>query len=129
METANGKRVTLRYQCKLTDGTVCHIGEKDTLDLVLGAGSTPPTLESALIGMQPGERKSVQVTAAELKVTPFAEGVQSETPPGIAYDFAPGDGGDVSELLTPRPVKRGRQPLPAGADLYLDFELLKVEEP
>src|SRR4051794_14760886 len=121
METEKGKRVTLRYQCKLSDGTVCHIGEQDTLELVIGAGSTPPTLEAALAGMQPGEHKSIHVTAAELKVTPFAEGVQSETPPGIACDFAPGEGGDVSEQITPHPVKRGRQPLAPGADLNLDF--------
>ena len=130
METAQGKKVSIRYKCRLEDGKLYQVGEKDRLQFVVGDGTIPPSLEAGIIGMQPAEQRTVRLPAAEVNRFPFPKGahfaVDAETPPGIAYDFGPGEGGDVSLSIPPRHF---REPIPPGADLLFEVEMLEVKEP
>ncbi|HBG05198.1 MAG: peptidylprolyl isomerase [Geobacteraceae bacterium GWC2_58_44] len=127
METANGTRVKIRFKCRLQDGKVYLVGARDTLDFVIGAGSVPPALETGVLGMKPRERRTIRVPAAEVNLFPFPRGshfaMETESPPGTGYEFGPGEGGDVSLSLS----KPFREPLPTGADLYFEVEMLAVE--
>ena len=129
MEAEKGKRVKIRYKCKLRDGKNVRIDDSDTLDVVIGDGSIPPALETTLLGMQPGEHRAVTVTAAEVSTFPAFKGaqlvVEKEVPTAIAYEFGPGEGGDVSLSVPAKPL---REPVPVGADLLFDMVVLSIEE-
>lgn len=129
METGNGKRVSIRYKCRVEDGRLYLVGEHNTLDFVIGAKRVPPSLEAGLLGMKEGDHRIVRVPAVEADLFPFPVGSHlafngAGTP---AYDFGPGNGGDVS-LLLPGKTRRHREPIPPGQDLFFDVEILSVEE-
>lgn len=126
MDVQKRQRVRIRYRCSFQDGRICHVGEGDTIEFWTGAGQLAPSLERALAEMQPGQRRIVRVPAAEVPLLPFPK--ENESPPGISYEFGPGDGGDVDEYIPPRP-RHTREPIPAGSDLDLEIQLLSVEEP
>jgi hypothetical protein len=127
MATETGKRVKIRFKCRLQDGRVYLVGVQDTLEFAIGAGTVPASLEAGIAGMLPGERRVICVPAAEVNQFPFPKGAhfaaETESPPGTAYDFGPGDEGDVSLSIS----KPFREPLPAGADLYFEVLMLALE--
>lgn len=131
MEAGLGKRVNIRYKCKLQDGRVYLVGERNTLDFVIGSGRVPRTLETGLIGMKQGDHRIVRVPHPEAELFPFPRGshfaFSTQGAPGIAYDFGPGAGGDVSLSLPGKP-KDYREPLPAGEEILFEVEMLSVEE-
>ena len=130
MKTEKGKMVKIRFKCSTRDGRVYQVGERDTLQFVVGAGAVPPALETGILGMNPGECRTIRVPAAEADLFPFPTGSHFEgtvTPPGIVYQFGPGEGGDVAETIPAGKGKHLREPLPAGADLFFDVEMLAVE--
>lgn len=130
MQTEIGKRVTIRYKCRLEDGRVYLVGERNTLEFVMGAGQVPRALETGMLGMKEGDYRVVRVPSAEAEFFPFPKGshfaFSTDTPPG-AYDFGPGVGGDVS-LTVAAKTKDYRQPIPAGCDLLFELELLSVQD-
>ncbi len=130
METEKGKRVKIRYKCKLEDGRVYLVGERNTLEFLVGSGRVPKTLEAGLLGMQQGDHRVVRVPAAEAELFPFPKGshfaFSTGTAPGIAYDFGPGAGGDVSLSI---PGNRDyREPLPSGTVVLFEVEMLSVQD-
>ena len=131
METGTGKTVNIRYKCRLEDGRVYLVGERNTVEFVVGDGRVPPALEQGLLGMVPGDHRIVRVPAAEANLFPFPMGshfaFSTERAPGVAYDFGPGAGGDVSLSLPGRP-REYREPLPAGHDVFFEVEILSVED-
>jgi FKBP-type peptidyl-prolyl cis-trans isomerase len=132
MEAENGKRVKIRFQCRLPNGRVYQVGESNTLQFAVGALKVPATLEMGVIGMSPGDTRSIRVPAAEVELFPFPKGshfaLDKKTPPGIAYEFGPGEGGDVSQYIPAGEGKRFREPLPAGTDVIFEVEMLAVED-
>jgi len=61
-----GDTVTVIYQASLEDGSVFDAAEEDEpLVFVLGEGDVLPGFENAILGMQMGERKIVQVPPEE----------------------------------------------------------------
>jgi len=129
MQTEIGTRVNIRYKCRLEDGRVYLVGERNTLEFVVGSGRVPRSLEAGVLGMKEGDYRVVQVPASEAELFPFPKGshfaFSTDTPPGIAYDFGPGAGGDVS-LTMPSRTKDYRQPIPAGCDVIFEVEMLSV---
>lgn len=127
MTTEKGSKVKIRFKCSLENGKKYLVGAKDTLEFVAGAGAVPPALESGILGMKPGEHRTIRVPAAEVNQFPFPKGShfarETESPLGTVYDFGPGEGGDVSVTLS----KPFREPLPSGADLYFEIEMLTAE--
>ncbi|HBA88385.1 MAG TPA: peptidylprolyl isomerase [Geobacter sp.] len=130
METGNGKRVSIRYKCRVEDGRLYLVGEHNTLEFVIGARKVPPSLEAGLLGMKQGDHRIVRVPASEGDLFPFPAGSHlafNGASTTTAYDFGPGNGGDVS-LLLPGKTRRHREPLPPGQDLLFEVEMLSVEE-
>lgn len=130
METETGKRVSIRYKCRLEDGRVYLVGERNTLDFVVGAGRVPPSFEQGLMGMTQGDHRVIRVPAFEANLFPFPMGshfaFSTERAPGVGYDFGPGMGGDVT--LSPGRGRDYREPIPSGADIFFEVEMLTVEE-
>jgi FKBP-type peptidyl-prolyl isomerase-like protein len=129
MEMAHGTRIKIRFKCTSQDGTLRLVGGTDILEFSIGAGSVPVALETGLLGMKSGERRTIVVPAGEVGSFPFPAGShfsrETVSPPGTAYDFGPGNGGDVSLSISKPP----REPLPPGTALQLEVELLSVELP
>ena len=132
METEKGKKITISFKCRLQDGKDYLVGPHNRLDFVVGAGTVPPALEAGLIGMKQGERRTILVPASEVNRFPFPKGshfaLATEVPPAMAYDFGPGEGGDVAETIPPGRSRQYRELLPVGADLYFEIEMLAVED-
>ena len=132
METDRGRRGKITVRCRLENGKEYLVGD-NTLELVLGSGGLPPALEKGLVDMKPGERRKILVPAAEVGLFPFPRGShlagETVTPPGIAYEFGPGNGGDVAESIPSARRRPFREPLPAGADLCFEVEMLSVQGP
>ena len=137
MDAEQGKRVRISFICKLEDGTLYDIADRDTLEFVVGQGNTLPSLETGILGMRPGEQRTIRVPGSEAAEFPFDT---DEAPAGghfptgstrvrkFGYDFAPGEGGDDDVYLTipPAPTRPLRERPPAGADLIFEVELIAV---
>ena len=126
METERAKTVKIRYRCRLADGSEVRIGDGDIVEMTAGAGKLPAGFDNALLETLPGQHFQTRVAAAEIPACPWLKGAylvtDRETPPGMAYDFGPGDGGDVSLAIPPKHV---HEPLPPGADLFFEIEVLE----
>ena len=61
-----GQRVRVHYSGKLEDGSEFDSSESDgPIELTIGEGDALPAFEQALIGMAPGDTRTVHVPAAE----------------------------------------------------------------
>jgi len=139
MEAEEGKRVRISFVCKLEDGTIYDIADQDTLEFVVGQGNTLPTLEMGVLGMKPGDSRTIRVPAAEVEDFAFdldeapteahfpAGGERS---PGLGYDFGPGEGGgdDVYLTIPAAPTRPLRQRPASGSDLYFEVEMIAVDD-
>ncbi len=68
-----GQKVRVHYSGKLDDGSEFDSTESDgPMELTIGEGDALPAFEQALIGMAPGDTRTVHVPAAE------AHGLHSE---------------------------------------------------
>lgn len=139
MEAEEGKRVRISFICKLEDGTIYDIADRDTLEFVVGQGNTLPTLEMGVLGMKPGDIRSIRVPAAEAEEFPFVEDeapTEPHFPAGdertnkYGYEFGPGEGGDDDVYLTipPTPTRPLLERPAAGPDLYFEVEMIAVED-
>ena len=72
-QAAKGNRVRVSYTGRLDDGTIFDASEECTgcdsgsgpLEFTIGDGSVIPGFDAAVIGMSPGERKSVTIAVNE----------------------------------------------------------------
>ena len=139
MEANEGKRVRISFICKLEDGTIYHISERDTLEFIVGQGNTPPSLEKGVLGMKPGEHRTIRVPGAETEQFPFEEDkaptkghfpAGAERSPKFGYDFGPGEGGDDDVYLSipAAPTRPLREPLAAGSNLIFEVEMIAVAD-
>ncbi len=61
-----GKKVKIRYEAKLEDGTVCLTTEKEgPIELVVGEGKFLIAIEQVLPGMKEGETKTIVLDALD----------------------------------------------------------------
>ena len=139
MEAEAGKRVRISFVCKQENGTLYDIADHDTLEFVVGRGSTLPSLEKGVLGMKPGEQRVIRVPGSELRQFPFDEiaaPTAGHTPDAaqktakFGYDFGPGEGGgdDVYLTVPAAPVRSLREPLAVGANLLFEVEMIAVED-
>jgi peptidylprolyl isomerase len=62
----NGDLVKVHYTGKLEDGTVFDTSDENKpLEFTIGEGKVIAGFEAAVIGMEPGESKTVQITAEQ----------------------------------------------------------------
>lgn len=65
-QATNGDTVLFHYTGSLTDGTVFDSSSgREPLRVTLGSGQVIPGVDDALVGMEPGEEKSVTLAADE----------------------------------------------------------------
>ena len=61
-----GQRVRVHYSGKLEDGTEFDSSASDgPMELTIGEGDALPAFEQALVGMAPGDTKTVHVPAVD----------------------------------------------------------------
>ena len=60
-----GSKLRLRYKLSLADGEVLDETGEDGSDITLGQGEFAEALEAILVGMAEGERKTVEIAAAD----------------------------------------------------------------
>jgi len=138
MEAEEGKRVRISFVCKLEDGTIYDTAVRDPLEFVIGQGNSLPSLETGVLGMQPGDTRTIKVSAAEVEEFPFNEDeapTESHFPAGagripeLQYDFGPSEGGDDDVYLAAPPDPDGQaEREPAGPDFIFEVEMLSVED-
>lgn len=151
MQAKQGDTVKVNYVARLDDGTIVDTSEEcgcddcdceeetGPLSLTLGEEEIVPGLEQAIIGMQPGEKKTVRLTADEA-YGPYDEELVMEVPTAeFPEDINPevgqtleltGDDGesflvtvtDVSDELV---ILDANHPL-AGKDLTYEVELVEI---
>jgi len=139
MVAEEGKRVTISFICKLEDGTISDIAVRDPLEFVIGQGNTLPSLETGVLGMEPGDCRTIRISGAEIEEFPFNEDeapTDSHFPAGasripeLEYDFGPSEGGDddvylaVAEESSTPPGERTE----AGPDYFFEVEMISVED-
>ncbi|MCE5198372.1 MAG: peptidylprolyl isomerase [Armatimonadota bacterium] len=139
-EAKQGDRVKVDYTGKLQDGTIFDSSDgREPLEFTIGGGQVIPDFESALVGMNPGDKKTVQIPATraygarrddlvlEVGRDQFPEDIKPEVgdqlqlrqPDGMSAVVTVTEANDQSVTLD------GNHPL-AGEDLTFDVELVEV---
>lgn len=136
----SGDTVVVEYTGRLEDSSVFDSSDgREPLSLTLGQGRLIPAFEDAIVGMEPGERKTAKIAAGEAYgpyhdefVKPvsrraLAEGLEPEV--GQRLKATRIDGGEFS--VTVRDVSEtsvtldANHPL-AGKDLTFDIRLVEI---
>lgn len=141
-QAKHGDRVKVNYTGRIEDGTVFDSSEgDDCLEFTIGDGRIIRDFESAVIGMQPGESKTIQ-TPAEKAYGPHDENLviqvdRQMVPPdmdvqvGMQLAMQQENGGVIPVLVTgvtdETVTLDANHPL-AGKDLTFDIELVEVEQ-
>jgi len=139
MVAEEGKRVKISFICKLEDGTISDIAVRDPLEFIIGQGNTLPSLETGVLGMEPGDCRTIRISAAETEEFPFNEDeapTDSHFPAGssripeLEYDFGPSEGGDddVYLAVAEESSKPQAERAEAGPDLFFEVEMISVED-
>jgi len=139
-EAKSGDTVKVHYTAKLDDGTVFQtsIG-REPLELTIGEERIIPSFEQAIVGMNPGESKSVEVPA-EKAFGPYREDLlrtidRSQFPGdvepevGQRLNMSQSDGRTivvtVADLSESSVTLDANHPL-AGEDLSFNIQLLEI---
>ena len=135
-----GDKIKLHYECKLDDGTLFATSHgRDPIEFVLGTTQIIPGIQEAVLGMQPGERKTVTIPpekaygpyfeemTATIDRSLVPEGLPLEI--GLAIRLQHADGAESNAFVTAINEDTisvdGNHPL-AGKNLTMDLELVEV---
>jgi len=136
----NGQIVKVHYTGKLEDGTVFDTSDgRDPLQFTLGGGQIIPGFEEAVIGMQPGESKTITISADEAYGPHHDELVleveRNQFPPhlepkvGQQLELHQEDGRTIDVIVTDASQESvtldANHPL-AGQDLVFDVQLVEI---
>ena len=136
-----GSRVTLQYELRLADETVVdstRAGEPATF--LMGSGELIEMLEQRLLGLQAGERRHFEISAAESRTAAGTETVQTLARSDFPAELVPESGqvlgfeapsgeevpGLIVSVSDTEVVVDFSHPL-AGRDLIFDVEILAIE--
>ena len=140
MQTKFGDTVRVHFTCKFDDGTEFEssVG-KEPLEITIGDDNVMPGFEKAIIGMHPGEMKTVRVPADQgygphdaekvktIRREEFPENLQPEV--GLKIKTQLSDGREnyitVTHVDESNVTLDGNHPL-AGKDLIFDIELVNI---
>jgi FKBP-type peptidyl-prolyl cis-trans isomerase 2 len=65
-QAKSGDTVKIRYTGRLDDNSVFETSvDRDPIQLTIGQGRTIPALEEAIVGMETGESKTVEISAGQ----------------------------------------------------------------
>jgi peptidylprolyl isomerase len=100
-QAQSGDNVKVHYTGKLDDGTVFDSSEgREPLEFTLGAQQVIPGFENAIVGMSPGEDKTVVIPADEA-YGPYRQEMILEVPPADFPDHIEPQVGDQLQLRQP----------------------------
>ena len=136
-----GDTVRVHYTGKLEDGTVFDSSEgASPLEFTLGQGQLIPGFEQGVIGMEPGDTRTLNIPADQAYGPHRPEGIidvnRTELPLNLPLEVgmqlqATQEGGQVVNLtvteIGDETVKMdGNHPL-AGKDLTFDIQLMEID--
>jgi FKBP-type peptidyl-prolyl cis-trans isomerase 2 len=139
-QAKNGDAVKIHYTGKLTDGTTFDSSaDREPLEFTLGQGEIIPGFEEAVVGMEPGESKSIQIKADKAYGPHHKELVteidREQIPPGMDVqvgqhlELQSEDGKKrvvrVTDITESSVTLDANHPL-AGHDLQFDIKLMEV---
>jgi len=138
-QAKNGDKVKVQYTGKLEDGTVFSSSTREEpLQFTIGEGHIIPGFEQAVIGMNPGESKTVQITPEdaygprldELIVVVGREQLPEKMNPALGerLQIRQTDGQTIDVTVTdvsPSSVTLDANHPLAGRDLTFDIRLLE----
>jgi len=139
-QVEDGDTVEVHYTGKLEDGTVFDTtANRDPLQFRIGEGQIIPRVERALIGMEPGESKIVEVPVNEaygphredlvlmVDRNVFSKGAQPEV--GRQFEVHRPDSrpivATVTDVTESGATLDANHPL-AGKDLIFDIQLMEI---
>lgn len=140
-EAKEGAKVKVNYTGKLDSGEVFDTSaDREPLEFVLGQGQIIPGFEKAVVGMHPGESKTVKVEPAEAYGERAEERVFDVPRQELPEDIEPQVGqrlqvrhpeGEsfvvaIAEVTEDHVKLDANHPL-AGKDLTFEIELMEVE--
>lgn len=139
-QAKNGDTVKIHYTGKLEDGSTFDTSvDRDPLEFTLGQGEIIPGFEQAVLGMEPGESKSVNIPAEDAYGLHHEELVaqvgRDKLPPdvdvkvGQQLQLQSTDGQrrvvEVTEVTDSHVTLDANHPL-AGKDLTFDIKLMEI---
>jgi peptidylprolyl isomerase len=138
-QAQNGTRVKVHYTGKLDDGSVFDSSEgREPLEFTVGEGQVIPGFEQGVVGMEPGDTKTLNIPPDEAYGPHRPEGVfeieRAEIPPSIPLEeglrLQANQGGRTVELTVvefdeSKVTLDGNHPL-AGQELTFDIQLVEV---
>ena len=140
MAPKNGDTVSVHYRGTLADGTEFDSSAgREPLEFVVGSGQVIPGFDTAVIALEPGEKVTVTIPAAEAYGEHAEEGLQNfplsafPSPPeaGWAVELSGPDGqrvpATIVEVKDEEVVLDFNHPL-AGQDLTFEIELVSATE-
>ncbi len=140
-QAKSGDTVKVHYTGKLNDGTVFDSSvEREPLEVTIGAGQVIPGFEKGIIGMAPGETKSISIgmdeaygehrqeLTMEVNKSDFPESITPEIGQMLQMKNPNGDliRVVVSEIKDDTVTIDANHPL-AGKDLTFDLELVSID--
>ena len=140
MAPKTGDTVSVHYRGTLADGTEFDSSaDRDPLEFVVGSGQVIPGFDAAVVGLEPGDKVTVTIPAAEAYGEHSEEGLQNfplsafPSPPeaGWAVELSGPDGqrvpATIVEVKEEEVVLDFNHPL-AGQDLTFEIELVAIDE-
>jgi len=139
-QAKSGDTVKVHYTGKLEDGSVFDTSDTSTpLEFTIGSGQIIPGFEEAVIGMQPGEKKTITIPSDQAYGPYYQEMLQTvdrttipqniELEPGMQLRVVGADNQafvvTVVEVNENSVTLDANHPL-AGEDLTFDVELVDI---
>lgn len=139
-QAKNGDTVKIHYTGKLEDGSTFDTSaDRDPLEFTLGQGELIPGFEQAVLGMEPGESKSVNIPAEDAYGPHHEELVAQVGRDKLPHDMhvkvgqqlqlQSTDGQrrvvEVTEVTDSHVTLDANHPL-AGKDLTFDIKLIEI---
>ncbi len=142
-KAVSGDRVLIHYRVRLSSGDIIDLSpDNEPLEIILGVGRYLSGIEDTVVGMEPGEERSVIMPAEEAFGPRIDDLVQeigrdlfaTEITPEVGQTFRMGDPEQGGMVLTVVAVDNDRivvdanHPL-AGEDLLVDVSLVGILPP
>jgi peptidylprolyl isomerase len=139
-QVKSGDTVKVHYHGRLTDGTTFDASAgREPLQFEVGSGMVIPGFENGVLGMQVGDKKTINIPFAEAYGPHIAEWVipfpKSEFPEdmelevGMQLNMSDSEGNVIPVVITEigdENVMLDRNHFLAGKDLIFDIELVEI---
>jgi FKBP-type peptidyl-prolyl cis-trans isomerase 2 len=142
-QVQNGDKVKVHYHGRLRNGETFDSSEgREPLEFTVGSGQVIKGFDQGVMGMQPGDRKTVEIDVAdaygekqqemliEFPKNQFPDDVNPEVDMQLMMNNGAGQSFPVriAEVREESVILDANHPL-AGQDLIFDLELVAIEPP